>query len=158
VRIVNTLGRGAADILARTVADHLSSVGGQQFLVETRAGAGGATSGLRRGESARPRLHRDHQCFAARACANQQSQARLGFAGAISTNIAYYRGVAGRVLRESRPAAVRTLAILSRALRQERQAAADLLVLRTSAEWASGRRNFFIFRQKAGIRIEQGAL
>ena len=43
VRIVNTFAPGgAADILARMVADHLSSVFSQQFYVETRAGAGGA--------------------------------------------------------------------------------------------------------------------
>jgi tripartite-type tricarboxylate transporter receptor subunit TctC len=43
VRIVNTFAPGgAADILARTVADHLSAVFKQQFFVETRAGAGGA--------------------------------------------------------------------------------------------------------------------
>ena len=43
VRIVNTFAAGgAADILARTVADHLSAAFGQQFFVETRAGAGGA--------------------------------------------------------------------------------------------------------------------
>src|SRR5262245_4290887 len=43
VRIVNTFAPGgAADILARIVADHLSSAFKQQFFVETRAGAGGA--------------------------------------------------------------------------------------------------------------------
>src|SRR5229473_2373654 len=43
VRIVNTFAAGgAADILARTVADHLTQTFGQQFCVETRAGAGGA--------------------------------------------------------------------------------------------------------------------
>jgi len=43
VRIVNTFAAGgAADILARTVADHLTQAFGQQFFVETRAGAGGA--------------------------------------------------------------------------------------------------------------------
>src|SRR3979490_2242340 len=43
VRIVNTFAPGgAADILARTVADHLTQTFGQQFFVETRAGAGGA--------------------------------------------------------------------------------------------------------------------
>jgi hypothetical protein len=42
VRIVNTFAPGgAADILARIVADHLSSAFKQQFYVETRAGAGG---------------------------------------------------------------------------------------------------------------------
>src|SRR6266850_6900256 len=42
VRIVNTFAAGgAADILARTVADHLTQTFGQQFFVETRAGAGG---------------------------------------------------------------------------------------------------------------------
>jgi tripartite-type tricarboxylate transporter receptor subunit TctC len=42
VRIVNTFAPGgAADILARIVADHLSSAFKQQFFVETRAGAGG---------------------------------------------------------------------------------------------------------------------
>jgi tripartite-type tricarboxylate transporter receptor subunit TctC len=43
VRIVNTFAPGgAADILARIVADHLSQAFKQQFYVETRAGAGGA--------------------------------------------------------------------------------------------------------------------
>jgi tripartite-type tricarboxylate transporter receptor subunit TctC len=42
VRIVNTFAPGgAADILARIVADHLSIAFKQQFYVETRAGAGG---------------------------------------------------------------------------------------------------------------------
>src|SRR3954471_23494766 len=58
VRIVNTFAPGgAADILARIVADHLSIAFKQQFYVETRSGAGGvigvqtesgrATAGLR---------------------------------------------------------------------------------------------------------------
>lgn len=42
VRIVNTFAAGgAADVLARLVADHLTNAFGQQFFVETRAGAGG---------------------------------------------------------------------------------------------------------------------
>src|SRR5882757_3399844 len=42
VRIVNTFAPGgAADILARIVADHLSIAFKQQFFVETRSGAGG---------------------------------------------------------------------------------------------------------------------
>src|SRR5262245_49350297 len=43
VRIVNTFAvGGAADVLARTVAEHLSTALGQQFYVETRAGAAGS--------------------------------------------------------------------------------------------------------------------
>jgi tripartite-type tricarboxylate transporter receptor subunit TctC len=43
VRIVNTFAPGgAADYLARTVADNLSTAFGQQFFVETRSGAAGA--------------------------------------------------------------------------------------------------------------------
>jgi hypothetical protein len=43
VRIVNTFAPGgAADYLARTIADGLSSTFGQQFFVETRSGAAGA--------------------------------------------------------------------------------------------------------------------
>src|SRR5260370_5347809 len=46
VRIVNTFAPGgAADILARIVADHLSTAFKQQFFVETRAGAGGSIGG-----------------------------------------------------------------------------------------------------------------
>ena len=42
MRIVNTFAPGgAADILARMAADHLTKAFGQQFYVETRAGAGG---------------------------------------------------------------------------------------------------------------------
>jgi tripartite-type tricarboxylate transporter receptor subunit TctC len=43
VRIVNTFAAGGtADVLARAVAEHLSSAFGQQFFVETRPGAGGS--------------------------------------------------------------------------------------------------------------------
>ncbi|MBI3433665.1 MAG: tripartite tricarboxylate transporter substrate binding protein [Proteobacteria bacterium] len=43
VRIVSTFAAGgSADFLARMVAEQLSSAFGQQFFVETRAGAGGA--------------------------------------------------------------------------------------------------------------------
>ncbi len=43
VRIVSPFAAGGtADILARMVADHLSSVFKQQFFVENRTGAGGA--------------------------------------------------------------------------------------------------------------------
>jgi tripartite-type tricarboxylate transporter receptor subunit TctC len=43
VRIGNTFAPGgAADILARLAADHLTAAFGQQFFVETRAGAAGA--------------------------------------------------------------------------------------------------------------------
>ena len=45
VRMVNTFAAGGtADVLTRMVADHLLSVFGQQFYVETRAGAGGASA------------------------------------------------------------------------------------------------------------------
>jgi tripartite-type tricarboxylate transporter receptor subunit TctC len=43
VRIVNGFAPGgAADVLARLAADQLTTAFGQQFFVETRAGAGGS--------------------------------------------------------------------------------------------------------------------
>ena len=43
VRIISTFAAGGtADVLARVVAEHMTTAFGQQFFVEVRAGAGGS--------------------------------------------------------------------------------------------------------------------
>jgi tripartite-type tricarboxylate transporter receptor subunit TctC len=77
VRIVNTFAPGgAADILARIVADHLSSAFKQQFFVETRAGAGGVI-GVQTVRGARRLQFRHHHALAHHHRALHQSQDRL---------------------------------------------------------------------------------
>ena len=54
VRIISTFAAGGtADILARIVAEHLSTAFKQQFFVEVRAGAGGQI-GVKRWSTRRP--------------------------------------------------------------------------------------------------------
>src|SRR5215813_12007560 len=93
VRIVNTFAAGGtADVLARTVADHLTSAFGQQFFVETRAGAGGAI-GVQSVVNSPPDGYNFVITNVSLLVLQPLTNAKLGYdAGRDLTNIAYIAG------------------------------------------------------------------
>jgi tripartite-type tricarboxylate transporter receptor subunit TctC len=150
VRIVNTFAAGgAADILARTVADHLSSVFGQQFFVETRAGAGGAI-GVQSVVNAPPDGYNFVITNVSLLALVPVSNPRLGFDPLRDlTNIAYIAG--SPVVFSVNPASgVRTLAdFVARAKQSDKP-----LTYSSSGVGSMGQLVAEYFAQKAGIRIE----
>jgi tripartite-type tricarboxylate transporter receptor subunit TctC len=150
VRIVNTFAAGgAADILARTVADHLSGVFGQQFFVETRAGAGGAI-GVQSVVNAPPDGYNFVITNVSLLALVPVSNPRLGFDPLRDlTNIAYIAG--SPVVFSVNPASgVRTLAdFVARAKQSDKP-----LTYSSSGVGSMGQLVAEYFAQKAGIRIE----
>ena len=150
VRIVNTFAAGgAADILARTVADHLSSVFGQQFFVETRAGAGGAI-GVQSVVNAPPDGYNFVITNVSLLALVPISNPRLGFDPRRDlTNIAYIAG--SPVVFSVNPASgVRTLAdFVARARQSDKP-----LTYSSSGVGSMGQLVAEYFAQIAGIRIE----
>jgi len=150
VRIVNTFAAGgAADILARTVADHLSSVFGQQFFVETRAGAGGAI-GVQSVVNAPPDGYNFVITNVSLLALVPVSNPRLGFDPLRDlTNIAYIAG--SPVVFSVNPASgVRTLAdFVARAKQSDKP-----LTYSSSGVGSMGQLVAEYFAQIAGIRIE----
>ena len=150
VRIVNTFAAGgAADILARTVADHLSSVFGQQFFVETRAGAGGAI-GVQSVVNAPPDGYNFVITNVSLLALAPISNPRLGFDPRRDlTNIAYIAG--SPVVFSVNPAGgVRTLAdFVARARQSDKP-----LTYSSSGVGSMGQLVAEYFAQKADIRIE----
>jgi tripartite-type tricarboxylate transporter receptor subunit TctC len=150
VRIVNTFAAGgAADILARTVADHLSSVFGQQFFVETRAGAGGAI-GVQSVVNAPPDGYNFVITNVSLLALVPVSNPRLGFDPLRDlTNIAYIAG--SPVVFSVNPASgVRTLAdFVARARQSDKP-----LTYSSSGVGSMGQLVAEYFAQKADIRIE----
>jgi len=150
VRIVNTFAAGgAADILARTVADHLSGVFGQQFFVETRAGAGGAI-GVQSVVNAPPDGYNFVITNVSLLALVPVSNPRLGFDPLRDlTNIAYIAG--SPVVFSVNPASgVRTLAdFVARARQSDKP-----LTYSSSGVGSMGQLVAEYFAQKADIRIE----
>ena len=150
VRIVNTFAAGgAADILARAVADHLSSVFGQQFFVETRAGAGGAI-GVQSVVNAPPDGYNFVITNVSLLALVPVSNPRLGFDPLRDlTNIAYIAG--SPVVFSVTPASgVRTLAdFVARARQSDKP-----LTYSSSGVGSMGQLVAEYFAQKADIRIE----
>ena len=150
VRIVNTFAAGgAADILARAVADHLSSVFGQQFFVETRAGAGGAI-GVQSVVNAPPDGYNFVITNVSLLALVPISNPRLGFDPRRDlTNIAYIAG--SPVVFSVNPASgVRTLAdFVARAKQSDKP-----LTYSSSGVGSMGQLVAEYFAQKADIRIE----
>jgi tripartite-type tricarboxylate transporter receptor subunit TctC len=150
VRIVNTFAAGgAADILARTVADHLSSVFGQQFFVETRAGAGGAI-GVQSVVNAPPDGYNFVITNVSLLALVPISNPRLGFDPRRDlTNIAYIAG--SPVVFSVNPASgVRTLAdFVARARQSDKP-----LTYSSSGVGSMGQLVAEYFAQKTDIRIE----
>ena len=150
VRIVNTFAAGgAADILARTVADHLSGAFGQQFFVETRAGAGGAI-GVQSVVNAPPDGYNFVITNISLLALAPVSNPRLGFDPRRDlTNIAYIAG--SPVVFSVNPASgVRTLAdFVARARQSDKP-----LTYSSSGVGSMGQLVAEYFAQKADIRIE----
>ena len=150
VRIVNTFAAGgAADILARTVADHLSGAFGQQFFVETRAGAGGAI-GVQSVVNAPPDGYNFVITNVSLLALVPISNPRLGFDPRRDlTNIAYIAG--SPVVFSVNPASgVRTLAdFVARAKQSDKP-----LTYSSSGVGSMGQLVAEYFAQKADIRIE----
>jgi tripartite-type tricarboxylate transporter receptor subunit TctC len=150
VRIVNTFAAGgAADILARTVADHLSGVFGQQFFVETRAGAGGAI-GVQSVVNAPPDGYNFVITNVSLLALVPISNPRLGFDPRRDlTNIAYIAG--SPVVFSVNPASgVRTLAdFVARAKQSDKP-----LTYSSSGVGSMGQLVAEYFAQIADIRIE----
>jgi tripartite-type tricarboxylate transporter receptor subunit TctC len=150
VRIVNTFAAGgAADILARTVADHLSGVFGQQFFVETRAGAGGAI-GVQSVVNAPPDGYNFVITNVSLLALVPISNPRLGFDPRRDlTNIAYIAG--SPVVFSVNPASgVRTLAdFVARARQSDKP-----LTYSSSGVGSMGQLVAEYFAQKTDIRIE----
>jgi tripartite-type tricarboxylate transporter receptor subunit TctC len=150
VRIVNTFAAGgAADILARTVADHLSTVFGQQFFVETRAGAGGAI-GVQTVVNAPPDGYNFVITNISLLALAPVSNPRLGFDPRRDlTNIAYIAG-SPVVLSVNPASGVRTLAdFVARARQSDKP-----LTYSSSGVGSMGQLVAEYFAQKADIRIE----
>jgi tripartite-type tricarboxylate transporter receptor subunit TctC len=150
VRIVNTFAAGgAADILARTVADHLSTVFGQQFFVETRAGAGG-TIGVQTVINSPPDGYNFVITNISLLALVPTSNPRLGFDPRRDlTNIAYIAG--SPVVFSVNPASgIKTLAdFVARAKTSDKP-----LTYSSSGVGSMGHLVAEYFAQKAGIKIE----
>jgi tripartite-type tricarboxylate transporter receptor subunit TctC len=150
VRVVNTFAvGGTADILARTVADHLSSAFGQQFFVETRAGAGG-TIGVQSVANAAPDGYNFVLTNITQLVLAPMTIAKLGYDPLRDlTNIAYIAG-APVVLSVNPASGIKTLPeFIAYAKKGERP-----MTYSSSGLGSMGHLVAETFAQKAGIKVE----
>ena len=140
VRIVNTFAPGgAADYLARTIADDLSTTFGQQFFVETRSGAAGAI-GVNSVVATPPDGYNFVITNITMLVLAPISNPKLGYHPERDlTNIAYLGG-SPVVLSVNSKSPIKTLADFI-ALREEERQAADLFVVGRRQQRASVRRD-----------------
>src|SRR5262249_55343299 len=150
VRIVNTFAAGGtADVLARMVADHLSGAFGQQFFVETRAGAGGAI-GVQSVVNSPPDGYNLVITNVSLLVLAPATNPKLGFHPLNDlTNIAYIAG-APIVLAVNAAGGLSTLADFIAAARQGDKP----MTYSSSGVGSMGHLVAEAFAQKAGIRIE----
>jgi tripartite-type tricarboxylate transporter receptor subunit TctC len=150
VRIVNTFAAGGtADVLARTVAEHLSSAFGQQFFVETRPGAGGAI-GVQSVVNAPPDGYNFVITNVSLLVLQPLTNARLGYdPDRDLTNIAYIAG-APVVLAVNAASAAKTLKDFIAAA----QKSAKPLTYSSSGLGSMGHLLAELFAQNAGIKVE----
>ena len=150
VRIVSAFAAGgAADIVARTVADHLSNVFKQQFIVEARPGASG-TLAVQSVVSAPPDGYNFVVTTSTLLVLLPASKPKLGYDPVKSlTNIAYIAGTP-IVLSVSGKSSVKTL----KDFIAEAKSSAKPLTYSSSGLGSSGHLVAEVLAQQAGIKIE----
>ncbi|HLH90144.1 MAG TPA: tripartite tricarboxylate transporter substrate binding protein [Xanthobacteraceae bacterium] len=150
VRVVNTFAAGgAADILARLVADALSKAFHQQFFVETRAGAGGVI-GIQSVINTPPDGYNFVLSSVAVLALDPSSKPRLGFdPNRDLVNIAYIAG-SPVVLSVNPASGMKSLAdFIARAKASDKP-----LTYSSSGVGSMGQLVCELFARKAGIKIE----
>lgn len=150
VRIVNTFAAGGtADMLSRLMADHFTSVFGQQFFVETRAGAAG-TIGVQSVATSPPDGYNFVLTNVSLLVLHPASNPKLGYDPRRDlTNIGYIAG-SPVVLSVNPASGMRTLAdFVTRAKSSPRP-----LTYSSSGLGSMGHLVAELFAQKAGVRFE----
>ena len=150
VRMINTFAAGGtADVLTRTVAEHLTSVFKQQFFVETRAGAAG-TIAVKQIADSPPDGYNFALSNITHLVLAPLSNPKLGYDPRKDlTNIAYVAG-APIMLSVNAKSGVKTLKeFIDRARTSDK-----LLTYSSSGVGSSGQLVAEDFARKAGIKIE----
>ncbi|MCC6888709.1 MAG: tripartite tricarboxylate transporter substrate binding protein [Hyphomicrobiales bacterium] len=150
VRIVNTFAAGGtADVLARLVADHLSTAFKQQFFVETRAGAGGVI-GVQSVAASPPDGYNFVITTFSLLCIAPLINPRIGYEPLKGlTNIAYLAG-SPTILVVNRTSGINSLSDFIR----RAKASARPLSYGTSGLGSSGHVVVETFAKKAGIPVD----
>jgi len=154
VRIVNTFAAGgAADILARLVADALSKAFHQQFFVETRAGAGGVI-GVQSVVNTPPDGYNFVITNVSLLSLDPSSKPRLGFdPNRDLVNIAYIAG-SPVALSVNAGSGMKTLADFMARARSGTLASAKPLTYSSSGIGSMGHLVAELFARKAGLKFE----
>jgi tripartite-type tricarboxylate transporter receptor subunit TctC len=154
VRIVNTFAAGgAADILARLVADALSRAFHQQFFVETRAGAGGVI-GVQSVINTPPDGYNFVLSSVAVLALDPSSKPKLGFdPNRDLVNIAYIAG-SPVVLSVNSASGMKSLADFVARAKASEKPSDKPLTYSSSGVGSMGHLVCELFARKAGIKVE----